>query len=39
MEIAKTLADVLNRDIRQNKCQLFDDEMNVKGIGYNDYLN
>ena len=39
MEIAKTLADVLNRDIRQNKCQFFDDEMNVKGIGYNDYLN
>lgn len=39
MEIAKTLADVLNRDIRQNKCQLFDDEMKVKGIGYNDYLN
>jgi hypothetical protein len=39
MEIAKTLADVLNRDITQHECQSFDGEMKLKGIGYNDYLN
>jgi hypothetical protein len=39
MEIAKTLADVLNRNIRPNKDYQIDDELMSKGIGYSDYLN
>jgi hypothetical protein len=39
MLIAKTFADVLNRNIQPNYISLEDTELKVKGIGYNDYLN
>jgi hypothetical protein len=39
MLIAKTFADVLNRNIQPNYITLEDTELKVKGIGYNDYLN
>ena len=39
MEIAKSLADVLNRNIRSNRDYQLDEELMVKGMGYNDYLN
>lgn len=37
MEIAKTLAEVLNRNIRQEKEHPVDNELKVKNIGYSDY--
>jgi hypothetical protein len=38
MLIAKTFADVLNRNIQPNHITLEDTELKVKGVGYNDYL-
>ena len=39
MLIAKTFADILNRNRQPNYMTLEDTELKVKGIGYNDYLN
>jgi hypothetical protein len=39
MLMAKTLADVLNRNIQPDNIHSEDEELKVKGIGYNDYLN
>ena len=39
MEIAKTLADVLNRNIRPDICHQLDEELKAKSIGYSDYLS
>jgi voltage-gated potassium channel len=37
MEIAQSLADVLNRNIRKEKVHPVDNELKVKNIGYSDY--
>jgi hypothetical protein len=37
MEIAQSLADILNRNIRKEKVHPVDNELKVKNIGYSDY--